>query len=162
MVTFLVSGLWHGANWTFVVWGVIHGFLQIIEKALGLDPKGRYARRIEALKFLKPIRIIITFMLVNLAWIFFRMPTVSDAWEVICKIVTTDEGMYQEVQYMPIMVLIFAMLIVGEFSEEYLDSRFNLFSCKYGIVRRGAYILLFALLLLYGVLDASSFIYVSF
>ena len=162
MATFLVSGLWHGANWTFVVWGAIHGLLQIIEKALGLDPKGRYASRIDALKFLKPIRIIITFMLVNLAWIFFRMPTVSDAWEVICKIVTADKGMFQEVQYMPIMVLIFAMLIGGELSEEYLNSRFNLFSCKYSIVRRGAYLLLFAFLLLYGVLDASSFIYVSF
>ena len=162
MVTFLVSGLWHGANWTFVVWGFIHGLLQIVEKALGVDPKGRFAHRMEALKFLKPIRIIITFMLVNFAWIFFRMPTISDAWNVICKIATTDKGMYQEVQYMPIMVLIFAMLIVGEFSEEYLDGRLNLFSCKYGLVRRGAYLMLFALLLLYGVLDASSFIYVSF
>ena len=90
------------------------------------------------------------------------MPTISDAWGVICKIVTADNGMYQEVQYMPIMILIFAMLIGGEFSEEYLNSRFNLFSSKYSIVRRGAYLLLFALLLLYGVLDASSFIYVSF
>lgn len=162
MITFLVSGLWHGANWTFVVWGFIHGLLQILEKALGIDPKGRFANKMEELNFLKPIRIIITFMLVNFAWIFFRMPTVSDAWNVICKIATTDKGMYQEVQYMPIMVLIFAMLIVGEFSEEYLDGRFNLFSCKYSLVRRGAYLMLFALLLLYGVLDASSFIYVSF
>ncbi len=36
-VTFLVSGVWHGANWTFVVWGVLHGLFQIVEKALGLQ-----------------------------------------------------------------------------------------------------------------------------
>ena len=38
-VTFLVSGIWHGANWTFIAWGLIHGFAQIIEKALGLNNK---------------------------------------------------------------------------------------------------------------------------
>ncbi len=36
MATFLVSGIWHGANWTFIVWGVLHGIFQIIEKALGI------------------------------------------------------------------------------------------------------------------------------
>lgn len=162
MATFLVSGLWHGANWTFVVWGAIHGLLQIVEKALGLDPKGKNVYLLDRKSYLKPVRIIVTFLLVSFAWIFFRMPTISDAWGVICKIVTADNGMYQEVQYMPIMIIIFAMLIGGEFSEEYLNGRFNLFSCKYSIVRRGAYLLLFAFLLLYGVLDASSFIYVSF
>lgn len=37
MVTFLVSGIWHGANWTFIFWGALHGLGQIFEKALGLN-----------------------------------------------------------------------------------------------------------------------------
>lgn len=37
MLTFLVSGIWHGANWTFILWGLIHGFAQCVEKSLGLN-----------------------------------------------------------------------------------------------------------------------------
>ena len=84
MVTFLVCGLWHGANWTFIVWGVIHALLQIIEKFLGIAPKGKYYNQLETLAYLKPIRILVTFVLVNFAWIFFRIPTINDA----CKVVT--------------------------------------------------------------------------
>lgn len=70
LITFFVSGLWHGANWTFVVWGAIHGFLQVIEKALAIDPKGHYYVTVEKYVWLRPFRILLTFMLVNFAWIF--------------------------------------------------------------------------------------------
>ena len=76
MVTFLVSGLWHGANWTFIVWGGLHGALQIIEKMLGLDPKGRYGK---PSIYIKPLRILTTFLFVNFAWIFFRAPSIAVA-----------------------------------------------------------------------------------
>ena len=64
-VTFLVSGIWHGANWTFIVWGCMHGICQIIEKMLG-QQKCNYGW------FGKTIKIVITFLFVNFAWIFFR------------------------------------------------------------------------------------------
>ena len=60
-VTFLVSGIWHGANWTFIVWGLIHGFAQIIEKALGWNNK-------ESKGFVKLFRIFGTFVLVTVAF----------------------------------------------------------------------------------------------
>ncbi len=85
MITFLVSGLWHGANWTFVAWGALHGLVQIIEKHFGLNKQ-------QSVGFLKWIRIVCTFMIVSLAWIFFRMPTFSDAFYVICKILTDLSG----------------------------------------------------------------------
>lgn len=90
------------------------------------------------------------------------MPTVADAWGVIAKIFTGVSGMMQEVQYKPVMALIFLMLIGSEFSAEFLGGKFNLFTNKYTVVRWFAYIFTFALIILYGVLDASSFIYVSF
>lgn len=71
MITFLISGLWHGASWTFVIWGAFHGFLLIIEKALNLKP-GQH-------KLTKIIRTTITFLLVCIGWIFFRANSVSDA-----------------------------------------------------------------------------------
>lgn len=82
-VTFLVSGIWHGANWTFIVWGCIHGVLKVIEKALGWQ-------KYEGNKgFVKAIRILVTILLVNFAWIFFRMPDITSAGIVIGKIFTS-------------------------------------------------------------------------
>lgn len=77
MVTFLVSGIWHGANWTFIVWGVLHGFFQIIEKALGLG-------KFESKGVLGVLRIGVTFVLVTLAWVIFRSPSIGVGVDVCC------------------------------------------------------------------------------
>ncbi len=82
-VTFLVSGIWHGANWTFIVWGIWHGLFQILEKMLG-QQKCNYGW------LGKSIKILVTFLLVNFAWIFFRMPTLGDACGVIARIFDTS------------------------------------------------------------------------
>jgi D-alanyl-lipoteichoic acid acyltransferase DltB (MBOAT superfamily) len=78
---FLVSGFWHGANWTFVVWGGLHGFYQIISY-LTRAWRGRQvaALGINQLSWLyRGIQILITFCLVSFAWIFFRANSLSDA-----------------------------------------------------------------------------------
>ncbi len=80
-VTFAVSGLWHGANWTFVIWGTLHGIYQIIG-----DLKNKLLQKLglsEVQKLFKPFAILITFVLVVFAWIFFRANTVSDAFYII-------------------------------------------------------------------------------
>jgi D-alanyl-lipoteichoic acid acyltransferase DltB (MBOAT superfamily) len=78
---FLISGLWHGADWTYVVWGALHGFYLIasvvtgplrrrLTAFLGLD---RFPRMLDI------FRVAITFNLVSFAWIFFRAKSLSDA-----------------------------------------------------------------------------------
>jgi alginate O-acetyltransferase complex protein AlgI len=82
MITFVISGLWHGANWTFVAWGFLHGIYLIVAQTtapfaarlgrmLGLD---RVPRLVSCFK------IVFTFSLVTIAWIFFRANNLSDAW----------------------------------------------------------------------------------
>lgn len=88
MVIFLVSGLWHGANWTFVFWGFFHALLFL---PLLLSSKNRrYINESEG--FLPSIqtvlRMIKTFLLVCVAWIFFRAEKVSDAFFILRKIFT--------------------------------------------------------------------------
>lgn len=161
LVTFLVSGLWHGANWTFVAWGALHGCLQIMEKVFGLDPKGRFASS-NMLKSVKPLRILFTFLMVNFAWIFFRSVTINDACVFITKILTMEDGVSQKVQYVPVMILIGFLLLGREFAEEYFPGKYSVFNNKYYVVRWGAYLFLISLILLYGVLDSTQFIYVSF
>lgn len=166
MITFLISGLWHGANWTFVIWGGIHGLFQIIEKILGLDPKGKYGVCTTSNRFLSAfvvvMRIMVTFTLVSFAWIFFRMDSVHNAMDCIYKIISCSDGQSQGIRFLPIMMTMFVMLIGSDLSAEFLNGRFNFFNNKYKIVRWGAYIFTFMLIILYGVLDASQFIYVSF
>ena len=91
MVVFLLSGLWHGAAYTFIVWGAIHGVAQVIEKLV-------YGKRIKDIsdKLTIPnfMRVILTFSVVNVAWIFFRIPKISDAFNVIGKIFTNLGGCF--------------------------------------------------------------------
>lgn len=76
LVVFLVSGIWHGANWTFIVWGLLHGAAQCIHRAISSVWD----------KLLKGIKIIATFLFVNFAWIFFRSPSIGSAWTIIKRI----------------------------------------------------------------------------
>ncbi|MDD4789368.1 MAG: MBOAT family protein, partial [Pirellulales bacterium] len=68
----LLGGLWHGANWTFVLWGAYHGTLLIWERAMG---KSSIYTRLPP-----PARIAITFLLLLFSWVLFRSPDIMDAW----------------------------------------------------------------------------------
>lgn len=75
-IVFLVSGIWHGANYTFIVWGMLHGFMMIIERM-----------NHEHVKKLNPIfSWSITFIFINIAWIFFRADSLSAAFAMMKQI----------------------------------------------------------------------------
>lgn len=157
-VTFLVSGIWHGANWTFIVWGGMHGVCQIVEKMLG-QQKCYYGW------FGKGIKIIITFLLVNFAWIFFRMPSLADACGVIARIFDPTLPMIVEIKSRHIFFFIVigtVILFIKDFLDEYQPSRLRLVDNKNCAVRWFTYLVIMALILLAGVFDAGQFIYANF
>lgn len=80
ILTFLVSGLWHGANWTYVAWGAIHGFAQVIENTVFSKISFKNS------KFIKCFRIIFVFIFCSFAWIFFVSNSIEDAIYVICNL----------------------------------------------------------------------------
>ena len=153
-VTFLVSGIWHGANWTFIVWGLTHGFAQIIEKALGWNNK-------ESKGFVKLLRIVGTFVLVTVAWIFFRMPTLSDA-VLFIKHGVTDFGSPEvlSITNFSIYLMAIALVVFKETREEFFPTKLRFLNNRY--VRWAEYVVVFSLILLCGALDSGSFIYGSF
>ena len=157
-VTFLVSGIWHGANWTFIVWGCMHGICQIVEKMLG-QQKCKYG-------FVgKIIKIIITFLLVNFAWIFFRMPTLSDACGVITRIFDPSLPMMVEIKSRHIFLFIVIgtiILFIKDFLDEYRPSCLRLVDNNSRIIRWLTYLTIMAMILLAGVFDAGQFIYANF
>ena len=84
MVTMLLGGLWHGANWTFVVWGGLHGLYLWAEKFF------RDHRSIESYKtathshrWYKFFYALLTFMLINITWVFFRSDTFGKSWQML-------------------------------------------------------------------------------
>ena len=83
LIVFLISGLWHGANWTFVIWGAIHGTYIVIGSLLKKINIFKFNREKIYYKFLQ---ILITFTLVDFAWIFFRANSLSDAIYIIKNI----------------------------------------------------------------------------
>ncbi len=157
-VTFLVSGIWHGANWTFIIWGIWHGVFQIIEKAIG-QQKCEYGW------FGKSIKIVITFLLVNFAWIFFRMPTLGDALGMIGRVfdVSLPRTLYVS-GFTDFAFIVFGvtLLFLKDLSDEYFPKRFRMFDNRYAIVRWCTYLFVMVVILLTGVFGADQFIYANF
>jgi alginate O-acetyltransferase complex protein AlgI len=81
MVTFLISGFWHGANWTYVIWGLLHGFGLSLEVVFSKQRK-KLTKKIPSW-FLHPILVAATFSYVTLTYVFFRAKTVDDACFII-------------------------------------------------------------------------------
>ena len=157
-VTFLVSGIWHGANWTFIVWGIWHGVFQIVEKMLDLQ-KCEYGW------FGKTIKIIITFLLINFAWIFFRMPTLGDALGVIIRIFDFSLPMNAYIDFgpnLPFTLIGVTLLICKDVRDEFFPNRFLLMNNKHIFIRWGCYLSLIVMILLMGVLGSDQFIYANF
>lgn len=84
LITFLLSGLWHGASWGFIAWGGLHG-LYLAASIFYKPYQKRLHKRlgVEKAWFLKTWQIVITFHLVCLAWVFFRAASIRDAWYVL-------------------------------------------------------------------------------
>ena len=150
-MTFLVSGIWHGANWTFIVWGMLHGVFQVIEKMLGLNKK-------ESTGWTKAVRIAATFVIINFLWIFFRMPTLSDACGVVARIFSCFAGSIEK----PIWALFLIIIVIFKDTvDEYNWKSLNLMHHRYAVVRWATYFLLLSFIAISGVFGGQ-FIYSGF
>ena len=118
---FTVSGLWHGANWTYIIWGSLHGFYYLLERSVKSLFKFLFGD-FEFKSVFRIIPVLIIFILVCFAWIFFRAKDLSTSWYIISSIFTDPVsklylGVSQWVTLLSIL-LIFTLLFV-----EYMQSR---------------------------------------
>lgn len=157
MVVFLLSGLWHGAAYTFIVWGAIHGVAQVLEKLI-------YGKRIKQIenKFsvANVLRVIMTFAIVNFAWIFFRLPDINEVFIVIVKIFTERGRLFIEPTVF-LAIASLAIMVVKDVFDQF-GARLRLFNSKYAVVRYLSIALLIGYILLLGVLEGGQFIYFQF
>jgi D-alanyl-lipoteichoic acid acyltransferase DltB (MBOAT superfamily) len=119
IIIFLLSGFWHGANWTFLAWGFIHALLFI---PLLLTNNNRHYltivavnKRLPSLKEL--VSIISTFLLVTVSWIFFRASNISQAWHAVKEIFSSSLltiPNFEGVRKIPVTVLLLIIFTVVE------------------------------------------------
>lgn len=170
-VVFLVSGLWHGASWTFVVWGALHGIYRVVGtltkdkrdaliERVGLSPDSRLVLW---------IRRVLTFILVAFAWIFFRANSIADAFVLIGALFTSHATLSATLSLMKldpvsILLIVFAiesMLIIDRALSYEEDDDSDI------LVRDGSFIyfifiVAFVWLLLLSRGQSSTFIYFQF
>jgi hypothetical protein len=166
MIVFLISGLWHGANWTFIAWGALNGFYLVfalmtrklrnrISRVTGLEKLPRFHRFLQ---------IMITFILCCFAWIFFRANNISEAFFIIKKIFTDLGPLYLETDPSAIIYSIMGIgiLLFVEAKWEYYKGSFSFCHNSNWLVKNLSYAFLIIMILLIGVLDGGQFIYFQF
>jgi alginate O-acetyltransferase complex protein AlgI len=156
MIVFLLSGLWHGAKWTFIIWGALHGSYLIFGLALQKMPG---ITRTGYSPFFKPFRILLTFTLVTIAWIFFRAPGWGTARLMFSRISSIDlsDSIQVVTSYSEIVfsfILIFTLLV-----KEYW---YPIIPTKNSWVFYGMLTSLALLCYLFGVFSNNQFIYFQF
>lgn len=158
LIVFGVSGLWHGAAYTFILWGVLHGIIMIIERLL-------YGNKLKSIKnsisVSNILRIIITFCIVSFLWIFFRLDSVQDSFYIINKIFTEPGPLFFNSHILLVAFAAICILIIKEISEEF-HWGIKLLESNKVVIRYATYVFLICFILLFGELDGSSFIYFQF
>jgi alginate O-acetyltransferase complex protein AlgI len=162
MIVFLVSGFWHGANWTFIIWGGLHGFYLIINNLL--RPRMPAVIKDGNNALVNFIMILFNLLLVTFAWIFFRANSLHDAWIIIKDLKTFGARPYLGDNFTNFGYSICAilLLLIAELKMEYFAGRFMLFGNKRIYVRWATAMALIFCIILFGVIGGGQFIYFQF
>lgn len=172
-IVFLISGLWHGANWTFIIWGALHGFYLVF----GLITKD-YREKFNKVVLLNKIPFLpalTTFALVTFAWIFFRANNLNTAFYIAKNIFTDLPDIWHKLlSQQPIMeyfglskkdIMISIFLILFLEAVHYLQQRKRITGIILNSstpIRWSIYFVFVFIIVIYGVFNQSSFIYFQF
>lgn len=165
LITFLVSGLWHGASWNFVIWGGLHGVAQVYENAFGI--KKNTDNKVYAI-----LRKIVVFFFVAYAWVFFRVDNYRQGIYVTKALLS---GITHPVEYFVNGINTLgvrgsvawkvALYLVPLFVFDYISLKTDLIEwikTRKTVVRHLVLILMIVLLLLFGYAGESAFVYFQF
>ena len=140
-IVFLASGLWHGASWSFIFWGAFHGLFLVMEKAF-LGNLLVKAGKIPS--------IIFTFLIVNLAWVFFRVEKIGDAFQFIKRMFVfqfNSSFNYDfEFKFYLALAFLFSFFAISKFTQKIQDSIYvNTYSNSKHVIVFSTVIVLFIL-----------------
>jgi D-alanyl-lipoteichoic acid acyltransferase DltB (MBOAT superfamily) len=147
-LTMVISGLWHGAAWTFIIWGAVHALGRFCTRELESTPFYRE-------KVPKIVKQIFVFVFVTFAWIFFRAESIGDAWIIITRIFTS--GFTDPRCPLLALALIFAVWLYQYAYESRLKRLLELRAVRMGVI-----ILMVLYLALFAPSSQQPFIYLQF
>jgi len=169
-ITFLLSGLWHGASWSFVIWGALHGLFQMVEKATKKyrESFAEFIGLVRAPGLKDYINIVITFCLICFATIFFGARSLDDAYILILKLGTfSDSGIIDN--FINVMknkeVLLCIIFIIFLLVIEYIHEKYSIVRIigrKPLIIRWAVYLGAVIFIIVFGVFTNVEFIYFQF
>lgn len=166
-IVFVVSGLWHGAAMTFVIWGAIHGVFIVIEKAIVSIRTRMYGKR-ETNGLNSLLGVPFTFFIVCLAWIFFRANSLNDAVTIVQNSVKSSGANIFELALGKPELILLSVMILLLITVEGIDKKiriYPLFNRLYLPVRWTCYLLVVFCILVFGVYGddvVQEFIYFQF
>jgi alginate O-acetyltransferase complex protein AlgI len=170
LIVFIVSGFWHGAKWTFIIWGALHGLILIMENLLKVHKHRFIKGQFKALDY---VHILFTFFITCIAWIFFRANNVNEAFEMVTGLLdisqplaTTFRGrtLYLGAplwEFVACYVLIILLLTIESFIIKRKLSEMQLI--KRPLPVRWAVLMILILgILIFGSFEVNEFIYFQF
>ena len=166
-ITFLVSGLWHGANWTFIIWGAIHGFYLVFAIWTEKYREG-FNRWIGLQKYpalYKFVQVFVTFVLVYVSWIFFRANNVSEALFILKNhfLFGGDQvvNLFKIRADFAISFIAIGVLILIDFMEERFELSFRLNRLP-GVQKWAMLVFFICVLFVFAVWNETDFLYFQF
>ena len=163
-IVFLVSGLWHGANFTFIAWGAINGFYLVFALITQKYRNQANALLLDKIPVVKNVvQIGITFLLCCFAWIFFRATSMEQAIYIVKKIGSFSGPIYHEnasILLFSVCGILFLLLV--ESKKEFFDTLFTLSNNNNWFIQNLYYCFLIIAIILAGVFDGGEFIYFQF
>ena len=163
MLTFLISGLWHGAALTFIVWGVVQGIYLSLEALIqGPRTRSEIKYRLKGKWWYTLICCVVVFVLFAFSQIFGRCANLPEAFYAIGKIFTEPGTLFIDKTTLSHALPCLLLLLLIDFREEFFSGKIKLFENKLIVIRWLSYIIVIILILSFGVLDAGQFIYFQF
>jgi D-alanyl-lipoteichoic acid acyltransferase DltB (MBOAT superfamily) len=169
MIVFLLSGLWHGAAWTYVIWGALHG-TYLVTSVLTTRLRERIATTLSLARYekiLTPLKMLLTFNLVAFAWIFFRANSLHDAMHIVRQLGSLAGGLKLGIPPFTRNDLLLAIALVLLLQLIHMLQRnratvIDALMARPAWVRWAAYYGMILLILSVGMFGAQSFIYFQF
>ena len=159
-ITFLISGIWHGANWTFLIWGGLHATFLVLAVIRDAYFKSLFSNNWLS-KLGKFLNIPFTCLLVIFAWIFFRADSLADASNIVRKIFTEHGSLFLDKTELSYAIPAILVLFFKEFKDEY-NYKINLLSSNNVYIKYASIVLIIYAIILFGVVDSNQFIYFQF
>lgn len=163
MVTFILSGIWHGATWGFLVWGVLQGIFLCTEALLN-KRRAKFVNRY-ALKDNRAysiFSILFTFVLFAVSEVFIRAVSIGDSLLVFEKILIDRGPIFLDKTTLAYGFVGVCFMMFSDFREEYYPAKLRFFNHKNQVVRLASYLCVALMIVWIGVLNGGQFIYFQF